>query len=74
MIDLMTVVQGEVDQIDYDEQRRITVIHVLQPDGYRDEIRFTYPSEPMPDLMPGQRQYAILRQSRRPEVSVVRLA
>jgi hypothetical protein len=68
------VVEGEIDQIDYDTQDRITVIHVLQPDGFRDEIRFTYPAEPLPDLMLGQQHYAIFRQSRRPEVSVVRLA
>lgn len=76
MIDLATLVKGEIDQIDYDEQGRITVIRVGPRDalGFRHEIRFTYPAEPLPDLRPGQQQYAILRESRRPEVSVVRLA
>lgn len=76
MIDLATVVNGEITQIDYDKQHghRITVIHVTsEVDGSRHEIRFTYP-EAMPDVRPDQSQYVILRKQQRPEVSVVRLA
>lgn len=68
-----TVASGEITQVDYDEQRRITVIHVLQPDGYRDEIRFSYP-EAFPDIATDANPYVILRKAARPEVSVVRLA
>jgi hypothetical protein len=68
------VIEGEITQIDYDKQHRITVIHVAEPGGKRNcEIRFTYP-EFMTDVRPDQNPYVILRRQERPEVSVVRLA
>jgi hypothetical protein len=74
MIDLATLVKGEIFQIDYDENGAITVLHVQQSSGERYEIRIAYPDWPMPVMEPGQRNYPIMRDHLRPKVSVVRLA
>lgn len=67
----MRVLEGEIMQIDYDEQHRITVIHLKDREGYRDEIRFTYPELQL-DITPDQNPVVFLRPTMRPEVAVVR--
>jgi hypothetical protein len=65
--------EGGLEQIDYDDKRRITVLHLRSVYGERTEVRISYPEPDDLFAAPDQNPVVILNRARQPEVSVVKL-
>lgn len=70
----MPLAEGGLEQIDYDDKGRITVLHVRSVYGERTKIRISYPEpDPFEGIAPDRNPVVIMNRDRQPEVSVVKL-
>jgi hypothetical protein len=70
----MPLAEGGLEQIDYDDKHRITVLHLRSAYGERTLVRISYPEAfDLVDVVTDRNPVVILNRDRQPEVSVVKL-